>query len=479
MAEPQTQTIQSSPSVLMAEERLLNYIWLDPNLLDSPDYNENLFVHDICRTLANTMDYMSKNDIPFDSLALYNEAAKVDMSVTRETVEAIINLNDKKSDYIKDITDFLKSVHKSIKSLDHLNRARSILSSNVTLTPEVIKELKEEFGMAESEVLALDNSNGRVMDLQEWGDQWMEDYKGRKNGKQYYFNEPVMDDIVVDGPVPGTGGLIVASSGMGKSTFVLKLVNGFINSTVPCIFFSLEMGAVSTYDRLLASRLQIPYSEIVNPSDEETYTTIMQKVMEERKSLEENKNFRFCENATLDLDDIKKAIIKFQEEIGQQYCIVVIDLITMVQDFVAARNGLGMAQTIEVAINKMNALAKELGIHYIGTAQLNRSGETTSVVDVEDIDRFRPTRAQIKNSNALLERCRYVVSLFRKRFFIDQFFPDDEEALAEYPDDLVEISMLKQNNGQCKRREELFNGECFTMTPRTESFDSSNEGDEY
>jgi replicative DNA helicase len=134
----------------------------------------------------------------------------------------------------------------------------------------------------------------------------------------------------------------------------------------------------------------------------------------------------------------------------------------MVQDFVSARNGLGLAQTIEVAINKMNALSKELGIHYIGTAQLNRSGETANVVDIEDINRLRPTRAQVKNSGALLERCRYVVSLFRKKFFIDQYFPDDEEAQAE--DDLVEVSMLKQNNGQCKRMYESFNGECFTLT---------------
>ena len=228
------------------------------------------------------------------------------------------------------------------------------------------------------------------------------------------------------------------------------------------IFFSLEMGEISTYDRLLSSRLQIPYSEIVNPSDEETYSSILAAVEQERQSLDQNQFFRFCENATIDLNYIKKEIIKFQESIGQRYCIVVIDLITMVQDFVSARNGLGLAQTIEVAINKMNALSKELGIHYIGTAQLNRSGETANVVDIEDINRLRPTRAQVKNSGALLERCRYVVSLFRKKFFIDQYFPDDEEAQAE--DDLVEVSMLKQNNGQCKRMYESFNGECFTLT---------------
>ena len=454
-------TIQSSSAVLLAEERLLNYIWLKPDLLDSEDYDENLFIHDVC-TIAKTIDYMTKNGVPLDALALYNEAAKIDMSVNKNTIDSIIALNNVPSDYIKDITDFLRSIKKSIKSLEYIDKARGILSSNVTLTPELIKELKDNFEQAESEILAFDDKTGQVITLKEWGDHWEEEFKKRENGKQYFFNEPVMDDMVVDGPIPGTGGLVVAGSGMGKSTFVLKLVNGFINSGVPCIFFSLEMGEISTYDRLLSSRLQIPYSEIVNPSDEETYSSILAAVEQERQSLDQNQFFRFCENATIDLNYIKKEIIKFQESIGQRYCIVVIDLITMVQDFVSARNGLGLAQTIEVAINKMNALSKELGIHYIGTAQLNRSGETANVVDIEDINRLRPTRAQVKNSGALLERCRYVVSLFRKKFFIDQYFPDDEEAQAE--DDLVEVSMLKQNNGQCKRMYESFNGECFTLT---------------
>lgn len=460
MAEEKT--IQTSNAVLLAEERLLNYIWLNPNLLDSDDYDEGLFIHDTCKTIAKTIDYMTKNGVPLDPLALYNEAAKVDMSINKDIINCIVGLNNTPTDYIKDITDFLKSVNKSIRSLEYIDKARGILSSSVTLTPELIQELKENFELAESEVLAFDDKTGQVISLKEWGDHWTEEFKKREHGKQYFFNESVMDEIVVDGPIPGTGGLVVAGSGMGKSTFVLKLVNGFINSGIPCMFFSLEMGEVSTYDRLLSSRLQIPYSEIVNPSDEETYESILSAVEQERQYLDNNQFFRFCENATIDLNYIKKEIIKFQEAIGQRYCIVVIDLITMVQDFVSARNGLGLAQTIEVAINKMNALSKELGIHYIGTAQLNRSGETANVVDIEDINRLRPTRAQVKNSGALLERCRYVVSLFRKKFFIDQYFPDDEEAQAE--DDLVEISMLKQNNGQCKRMYESFNGECFTLT---------------
>ena len=172
-------TIQTSSAVLLAEERLLNYLWLNPNLLDSDDYDESLFVHDVCKTIAKTIDYMTKNGVPLDALALYNEASKIDMSVNKNTIDSIIELHSTPTDYIKDITDFLRSINKSIRSLEYIDKARGILSSSVTLTPDLIKELKENFEQAESEILAFDDTTGKVITLKEWGDHWLEEYKKR------------------------------------------------------------------------------------------------------------------------------------------------------------------------------------------------------------------------------------------------------------------------------------------------------------
>jgi replicative DNA helicase len=401
------------------------------------------------------------------------ESARNDSSITRDLVKSITESTAESGQYITDIVKVLKDYKRTTAALDHLDHIKDVLSKNNVLTPEITQELRENFDAAEEQVLRNDeDSVKRVMDLKEWGDQWAEDFKLRTNGKRYYFSEPVLDELVVDGPAPGTGGLLVAQSGMGKSTMVLKLVNGFINAEIPCMFFSLEMGSIATYDRLLANRLQIPYTEIVNPPDTETYQAIFDQVQQERQLLDNNKLFRFCEDANVSISELKKSIIKFQEQIGQKYCIVVLDLITMIQDFVNTKSGLGMPQTIELAINKMNALSKELGIHYIGTAQLNRAGESTSVTDPEDVLRFRPSRHQVKNSSALLERCRYVVSLFRKKYYLEQYFGDDEEIMD--CEDIVELQILKQNNGKTPRRCELFDGSTFSMTYKP---DDENAGD--
>lgn len=459
--------------IQIAELRLLRNLWANPNLLDSQEYSDDLFCSVFCKTISKAIDTLTKNGTPLTTDALYMESARNDSSITRDLVKSITESTAESGQYITDIVKVLKDYKRTTAALDRLDHIKDVLSKNNVLTPEITQELRENFDAAEEQVLRNDeDSVKRVMDLKEWGDQWAEDFKLRTNGKRYYFSEPVLDELVVDGPAPGTGGLLVAQSGMGKSTMVLKLVNGFINAEIPCMFFSLEMGSIATYDRLLANRLQIPYTEIVNPPDTETYQAIFDQVQQERQLLDNNKLFRFCEDANVSISELKKSIIKFQEQIGQKYCIVVLDLITMIQDFVNTKSGLGMPQTIELAINKMNALSKELGIHYIGTAQLNRAGESTSVTDPEDVLRFRPSRHQVKNSSALLERCRYVVSLFRKKYYLEQYFGDDEEIMD--CEDIVELQILKQNNGKTPRRCELFDGSTFSMTYKP---DDENAGD--
>lgn len=465
-------TVVSNP-ILIAESRLLKNIWINPQLLDSDEYSSSLFFHLNCKTIANAIDSLSRTGTPLTTDTLYLESAKNDSTITRQMIEHITSTdNEEAGQYITDIVNFLKDAHKTNDALTYLDHIKEVIVKNDVLTSDIKNELRDTFSSAEDCLLSEDDSK-KVMSLKEWGDEWEEDFKLRKNGKRYFFNEPVFDKLIVDGPAPGTGGLIVAQSGQGKSTAVLKLVNGFINAGIPCMFYSLEMGSVATYDRLLASRLQIPYKEFINPADEESFQSILDAVAQERQSLDQNKLFRFCEDANISIADLRKDIIKFQEQTGQRYCIVVLDLITMIQDFVNTKSGLGLPQTIELAVNKMNALSKELGVHYIGTAQLNRVGESTTVSDPEDVLRFRPTRAQVKNSSALLERCRYVVSLFRKHYYLEQHFPDDEDILME--PDIIEFQVLKQNNGATPRLTELFDGATFSITP-IETDDNDVEG---
>ena len=252
---------------------------------------------------------------------------------------------------------------------------------------------------------------------------------------------------------------------MGKSSYVLNLINNLINRDIPVLYFSLEMGKIDTYDRLVSIRTQIPFKNLVNPEDPSEWASYKDRIEEEHEVLSKHVKFRFCDDPEITLNDIESYIRKFQADIGVQYCIVVIDLVTMVQDFASVSNGVSLANQIEFAINKLNAIAKTCGIHYIGIAQLNRKVEEDKVRDPEDIPKLRPNRAAIKNSNALLERCRYVISLFRPKYFADTYLSVEEFPEIAEMEDIIEVGVMKQNNGMTGRAECKFDGETFTVAP--------------
>lgn len=450
-------------STIIAEYRLCNAIYLQPELIDDPQFSYDLLVHETPKDFIKSIDEMTRSGIPLNELSIFNKLSTLNINATMEEVHTIISLNDQPLSTIKDTVDYLKSGKKKVESILHLEELKSLLSSDTVLNEAQREKLRQEFDSAEHSIFSLeDGSIKRVLSLKEWGEMWNDEFVKRRNGKRFFFNDPHLDEIVADGPFPGTVGLFVAASGMGKTAFVTHLFNGFINAGIPTGFFSLEMGAIMTYDRWMSDRTQIPYSEITNPEDEQTYESVRVRLEQEKQELDKNANVFFCEDAGVGLMDIERAIIKFQEKIGQKYCVVFLDLITMVKEF--SKSAQNMAQAIEIAINLTSAMAKRLGCHIIGTAQIGRGVEEGRCSDPEDVEHFRPMVNDIKNSNALLERCRYVISLFRKKYYLEKYFGDDQE-LLDSTNDVIEINTLKQNNGKLARRYYSFYGPTFSVTP--------------
>ena len=241
------------------------------------------------------------------------------------------------------------------------------------------------------------------------------------------------------------------------------------------MYYSLEMGLMDTFDRLSALNTGIDMDTITNPPDPETFKMTKQKLKELFTALKENPNFRFSECASISLTQIKQDIKKFQQDIGQEYMVVVFDLLSMVKEFMITDDkGLNFAQGIEVAINVLNAMAKELGFHYIAVLQMNRKseGESAHIDDLDDLNRFRPARNQIKNASAFLERVRWGIGLFRPKYYAELYIEDKE--LWEDMPDYCEVCMLKQNNGMVGLAGKyLFDPEIMKMTPLVES----DEGD--
>ena len=286
-------------------------------------------------------------------------------------------------------------------------------------------------------------------------------FKDRLTKTRRKFHWEPLDRIIVDGPSEGHGGIIAGSTGMGKSALCINILDHLIDADVPCMYFPIEMGKENSVDRIISKRTKIPYNDLINPKAE-NFDATMQVIEEELKRFSVHSNFAMCDDPSIDMAKLRKYVKQFQDKLESEgkdkYCVILIDLITMVSEFYMTEAS--MAQGIEKAINMLDILAKQLGFHYIGVVQLNRTVEQDKVTSIQSIDKLKPTRASVKNSNALLERARYMLSIFRPKYFADLYLSPEE---AETIRDIAEVAIMKQNNGNVGKVLMEYNGPCFLM----------------
>jgi replicative DNA helicase len=285
----------------------------------------------------------------------------------------------------------------------------------------------------------------------------------RENGEYYSFHNKVFDELITEGPTPGHGGIIGGSTGMGKSALCLNVINDCINADAPVIYFPIEMGVENTLDRLASMRTHIPFKTILKLGRQDEIQNAREILDHEILALKAHTNFAIVNDSNINMRKLEMYIKQFQAKLpGRKHCIVFIDLLLLVAEFFDEKDG-SMAQMIEKAINKLDLLAKKLGVHWVGVVQLNRTVEQDKVLTEQNIDKLRPTRSSVKNSAALLERARWAITIFRKRYFADLYL---DEAEAQKIEDVAEIQLMKANDEQLGRRYMNFDGPTFTMTPR-------------
>lgn len=463
------ENLDEQTSVNVAELRLLNALYINKDNFQQVGVERDIFLHETYKDIFDSIEKLVNNNITVTAQAVFQEAAARNINVTFDVIKSIEGINSDKNIIIKDAIEMLQDTRASQKAIEKLDQVKKLVGENPVRDEAVNEKIRKLLYESESDLMPIAKKQ-RIMTFSDVESQYMENFEDRKNGKQYEFGDPILDRCVKYGPAPGSGGLIAAATGMGKSAWCLNLINRMLAKRVPLMYYSLEMGLMDTFDRLAALNTSIDMNTIVNPPDSETFKMMKQKLKELFAALKENPNFRFSECASISLSQIKQDIKKFQQDIGQEYMVVVFDLLSMVKEFmITDERGMNFAQGIEVAINVLNAMAKELGFHYIAVLQMNRKGEgeASHVDDLDDLNRFRPVRNQIKNAGAFLERVRYGIGLFRPKYYAELYIQDKE--LWEDMPDYCEVCMLKQNQGQIGiAGKYLFDPEIMKMTPLTE-----------
>lgn len=463
-------TRSNSDYLAIAEYRLLNGLISNPAWLNDSRVYSDIFFHPTAKSIFEAIKYHIDNKMTISESSLFQKANEIDYNIDLTTVKLVKEL-DNEGPVLNEI---LNSLEKGIQK-HNLRKIAVELLEDVNSHEELDATAVSTRLSNMNEVISNSFNRSVMKTTETWTDEYYKELLDRQNGKVYSFGDAHLDRYLMRKAAPGQFILLAGATGAGKSAFALNLVNGFINLNIPSIYISLEMDGVSTFDRLLAMRTEIPVEHLYGTGDD--LIPIMNRFKEEKAEIDKAKNFFFVEDPNLSLAHIQSLIREFKQRTGHKYLIVVCDLITMVQDFQESQGNSSLATTMEMAINKLNGMCKEENICFVGVAQFNRQADSTRVTTIEELEMLRPQLNHVKNSHALGERSRVVLSAFRPKYYAERYLraiPEIDEM-----EDVLSVQILKQSQGKVgTMMDYAFEGEifrCFPIERQTEEELSDND----
>lgn len=447
--------------IVQAEYRLLHCVLTHRECLDDARVTDGLFIHPSAKSIFNTICDLSKRGVTITKAELLQSCK--DIGVTPSVIDTIFNVDDVNPSLDTILPDLLNEQLKT-KLIQRLDLIKESINLNTDInTDDILKQLYE----CDDLVLHSTKNTSPLMNIEEWSNEYIEDLQQRKLGKKYTYGDLNLDEEMFKGAYPGAITTIAASTGSGKSTFVLNLMNNLIEQNTPCMYISLEMGAVDTMDRLIAMRKGIPNDELYNQGN---IDSVIESVEEEKRNLLTRNKFYFVEDPSIDLTKLRSMIREFKQRTHEDYCLVAIDLLTQLKGFnVSANKGTSNAMSIELAMNDLNALAKEENVHIIGVVQFRRDSDSIKISSLDDLERARPTLGEIKNSGAISERSRVVLGIFRPKMVAERFrqaLTEPEQTALDNMSDIMEVQVLKNSAGNVGRIfKYMFDSQCFRLLP--------------
>jgi replicative DNA helicase len=441
----------------MSEFRLLNGLIKNPNWIKDSRIHEDILFHTSAKSIFTAIDYHIQNDLEISFSSLFEKANEIDFNVDKDVVSFVINL-DNESPKLDLILDNINKGTKKFLLKKKVSSLLESLSSHEEVNSEEVSSIMFEM----NDILSNSFDKSLLKSTKDWTDEYLSELIERKTGKIYSFGDPHLDKYLTRKASPGQFILIAGATGTGKSAYALNLVNGFINLNIPSIYISLEMDGISTMDRLVAMRTEIPVEYLYQHGTD--LDPIIKKFKEEKTDLEASKSFFFVEDPNLSLIQIQAIIREFKQRTGHKYVLVICDLVTMVKDFQEVNGNKSLANTIELSVNRLNAICKDENICFMGVGQFNRNADSARVSQLEDLELLRPQLNHVKNSHALAERCRVLLSAFRPTYYAQRYLSHLEE--VKDMEDILEIQILKQSQGNVgAKMRYLFEGEIMKITP--------------
>lgn len=443
-------------SVALCEQNILSHVINYPDTINL--VNENYFSAPLAKKLFVSIRTLSEQGVELSTRNILTECSKLDDTIRPDFIDALRGVATEKDSF----NYHYSSLRKGKAQLDIQTSLTEGLLKESAKKELDIKKVMEFRDLLNEKLDEIQGNEKSILTLTDWLDKYEHSLNERRDGSTFYSTgDGELDKYLTTAFEPGYFNLIAGHSGIGKSTFALKLNNNQINRQIPALRISNEMTDISDMDRLIAQRHRLP-TETFYPKRgdmEGIPDFVFDIIKSEREKFRKNKYFRYVYLPNFTLDDLESMIKITKREMGVDYLAVTVDLLTKVEDF----NGDNKASRYEDAVNKLDTICKRTKSSLLGVIQLKRPNEKVNIAAPEDLEKFRPQIQEIKNSGALEERARIVFTIFRARYWAERIL-SKEDPMLDLIENVAEIDILKQNLGEVGSRVKyLFEGKSASL----------------
>lgn len=229
-------------------------------------------------------------------------------------------------------------------------------------------------------------------------------------------------DYKTSGLQPSDFVLIAARPSMGKTAFVLNLVDHIaVKKGLPCMVFSLEMSKEQLVNRMLAMESNVDSQKLrTGTLSDSDWDAVVEGI-----GVIGNSKLIIDDTPGISIGELRSKCRKMKLEYGLS--VVIIDYLQLMSG--SGKGGDNRQQEISEISRSLKALAREMSAPVIALSQLSRACETRPD--------HRPMLSDLRESGAIEQDADVVMFLYR-----DDYYNKD----TEMPN-IAEVIIAKQRNG--------------------------------
>ena len=229
-------------------------------------------------------------------------------------------------------------------------------------------------------------------------------------------------DYKTSGMQPSDLVLIAARPSMGKTAFVLNLVDHVaVRKGLPCMVFSLEMSKEQLVNRMLAMESNVDAQKLRNGNlTDSDWDAVVEGI-----GVIGNSNLIIDDTPGISITELRSKCRKMKLEHGLS--MIIIDYLKLMSG--SGKSSDNRQQEISEISRSLKALAREMNAPVLALSQLSRACETRTD--------HRPMLSDLRESGAIEQDADVVMFLYR-----DDYYNKDTDT-----PNIAEVIIAKQRNG--------------------------------